>query len=143
MITNDAGRQIIVDAEGMRLAAYKCPAGVWTIGVGHTGDVKEGDTITRHQAEVILEFDLTRFEQAVTRLAPKANGNQFSAMVSLAFNIGIGAFEKSGLLKAHLAGQHRNAAIEFARWVHGGGKVLPGLVKRRAAEAVLYLQVPS
>lgn len=143
MVTGDQGRQLIMNAEGLRLEAYLCPAGVWTIGVGHTGDVKEGDKITRHQAETILEYDLQRFEQAVTKAAPRATGPQFDAMVSLAFNIGIAAFEKSGLLKAHLAGQHRNAAIEFGRWVHGGGKILPGLVKRRAAEAALYLTVPS
>lgn len=140
MIIGDAGRQIIQDSEGLRLEAYRCPAGRWTIGYGHTGDVSEGDRITRHQAEAILEYDLQTFEAGVGKLAPKANQNQFSAMVSLAFNIGLGAFAKSGVLKAHLAGQHLNAAVEFGRWTRGGGKVLPGLVTRRAREAALYLE---
>lgn len=140
MIVNDAARKIIMDSEGLRLSAYLCPAGKWTIGYGHTGDVKNGDVITRHQAEVILEYDLHRFEQAVERLAPKANANQFSALVSFAFNLGVGALEKSKLLKELNAGRVLNAANEFDRWVYAGGKVLPGLVKRRAAERALFLQ---
>jgi lysozyme len=143
MIICDRGRQIIMDAEGLRLEAYRCPAGVWTIGYGHTGDVKEGQKITKHMAEVILEYDLTRFEQAVTRLAPKATGPQFSAMVSLCFNIGITAFEGSALLRLFRAGDLAGAAVQFDRWVYSGGKVLPGLVKRRAAERALFVEVPS
>lgn len=143
MIINDAGRAIIMQYEGCRLEAYDCPAGVCTIGYGHTGDVKPGDKITHHQAEVILEFDLQKFEAEVSRLAPKANGNQFSAMVSLAFNIGVAAFSKSTLLKEFNAGRLLNAANEFERWNKAGGKILPGLVKRRAAEKALFIQVPS
>ena len=143
MIINDAGRQIIMDAETLQLEAYRCPAGVWTVGYGHTGDVQPGDRVTEHQAEVILEFDLKRFEEGVTKLAPRVNANQFSALVSLAFNIGLGALAKSTLLKEANAGRVLNAANEFGKWVHGGGKVLPGLVKRRAAERALFLQVPS
>ena len=143
MIVGDAGRQLIQEAEGLRLVAYRCPAGVWTIGYGHTGDVHEGDRVTRHQAEVILEYDLTKFEQAVTRLAPKATANQFSACVSLAFNIGIEAFSKSTLLKELNAGRIQNAAEQFAFWRLAAGQVQPGLVKRRAAERALFLQVPS
>lgn len=140
MIINDKARQIIKDSESLRLDAYRCPAGVWTIGYGHTGDVAEGQRITPHQAEAILEVDLDKFELGVGALAPKANANQFSAMVSLAFNIGLTAFGKSTLLKEHRAGRHLNAAVEFGKWTHGGGKVLPGLVKRRAREAALYLE---
>lgn len=132
-----------MDAEGLRLEAYKCPAGRWTIGYGHTGDVEPGHRITQHEAEVILEYDLQHFEAAVSLLAPKATGPQFSALVCFAFNVGISALEKSGLLKQHRAGEHRLAALEFGRWTHAGGKMLPGLVKRRAAEAALYLTVPS
>ncbi len=140
MIINDRGRQIILEFEGCRLTAYRCPAGVWTIGAGHTGDVKEGDVITKHQAEVILEHDLERFEQAVMRLAPKSSANEFSALVSLSFNIGIAALERSSLLRAHNAGCRHAASLGFSKWVRGGGKVLPGLVRRRAAEAALYLE---
>lgn len=139
MITNDAGRDIIKRFEGLRLKAYRCPAGVWTIGYGHTGDVEEGMVITKHQAETILEFDLERFERAVARLAPKANHNQFSALVSFAFNVGIGALEKSILLRRFNQGFVHAAADEFRKWTRAGGKVLPGLVKRREAERQLFL----
>lgn len=140
MKTNDAGRKIIMENEGLRLEAYLCPAKVWTIGYGHTGDVKQGDKISKHQAEVILEHDLERFEMAVSNLARNCNANQFSAFVSLAFNIGVDAFSKSTLLKRHNADAPNAAAAQFSKWIHGGGKVLPGLVKRRAAEAALYMQ---
>lgn len=143
MIINDKGRALIMASESLRLEAYLCPAGIPTIGYGHTGDVKMGTKITVHQAEAILEYDLERFESAVSRLAPKANANQFSACVSLAFNIGIAAFEKSTLLKELNAGRFLNAAHQFDKWVHAKGKVLPGLVKRRAAEKALFLEVPS
>jgi lysozyme len=139
MIVNDAGRQIIMDAESLRLDAYLCPAGTPTIGYGHTGDVKLGQKITRHQAEVILEHDLEQFEAGVAKLAPKANANQFSALVSFAFNVGLKALEKSTLLKEFNAGRLLNAANEFGKWTHGGGRELPGLVKRRAAERALFL----
>ncbi len=143
MIINDRGRQIVKEAEGLRLSAYRCPAGVLTIGYGHTGDVKADDRITLHMAETILEYDLSRFEQAVEKLAPGANGSQFSAMVSLAFNIGIAAFEKSSVLREFRAGHLLAAAEAFMLWTKGGGVVLPGLVKRRAAERALFLEVPS
>lgn len=139
MRINDAGRKIVMDAETCRLEAYVCPAGKLTIGYGHTGDVKPGAQITQHQADVVLEYDLDKFEQAVTKLAPRANGNEFSALVSLAFNIGVDALAKSTLLRLVNAGAPRAAAAEFAKWIHAGGKVLPGLVKRRAAEAALFL----
>lgn len=140
MITNDAGRKIIMDAEGCRLEAYKCPAGVWTIGYGHTGDVKAGQVITQHQAEVILEHDLQACEFAVGKMAPQATGPQFSALVSLAFNIGTGALERSRLMRAFRQGAILTAAAEFLSWNLAAGKVLPGLVKRRAAERKLFLQ---
>lgn len=145
MIINDKGRQIIEQFEGMRLEAYKCPAGVWTIGVGHTGDVKEGMKITQHQAEEIFTYDLQRFEEAVGKLAPKVNANQFSALVSFAFNLGAEALAKSTLLKEINAGRPLNAANEFQKWNkarNGQGVlvVLPGLVKRRAAERALFLE---
>lgn len=143
MVINDKGRQIIETYEGCKLEAYVCPAGVLTIGFGHTGDVKKGDRITQHQAEVILEYDLERFETAVGQMAPKANANQFSALVSFAFNVGTEALRKSTLLKKFLAGAPLGAADEFSKWTHAGGKELPGLVKRRAAEKALFLEVPS
>lgn len=138
-VINDAGRAIVMAYESCRLGAYVCPAGRLTIGYGHTGDVKAGDKITQHQAEAILEVDLQRFELAVERLAPQSSANEFSALVSLCFNIGADAFAKSTLLKRHSEGLHAAAAAEFVKWTHAAGQVLPGLVKRRSAEAALYL----
>lgn len=143
MKTNDAGRAIIMQAEGLRLDAYRCPAGKWTIGYGHTGDVLPTDKITKHMAEVILEHDLERFEVGVSKLAPTANANQFSALVSFAFNVGLRALELSTLLRKFTAGDIAGAAEEFHNWVMAAGQVLPGLVKRRAAERALFLTVPS
>lgn len=128
-----------MDSEGCKLEAYRCPAGIWTIGYGHTGDVKRGDRITQHQAETILKYDLERFERAVSASAPKANSNQHSAMVSFAFNVGVRALGGSTLLRKFLAGDLRGAADEFSKWTHAAGKELPGLVKRRAAERALFL----
>lgn len=136
---NAAGLQIIKESEGLALKAYLCPANVLTIGYGHTGsDVKPGMVITEAQAEELLRKDLHRFEDAVAAAVPIATDNQFSAMVSLAFNIGEGAFAGSTLLKKHRAGDYAGAASEFGRWNRGGGRELPGLTKRRAKEAQLY-----
>src|SRR3954471_9072967 len=91
MKTNHAGRQLIMDAETLKLEAYRCPVGKWTIGWGHTGDVKPGMKINLHQAEVIFEHDLDVHEQVVTEAVKvPLNSNQFSALVSLVFNIGPG-----------------------------------------------------
>lgn len=139
MITNAAGRALIKSFESLRLAAYLCPAGVPTIGWGHTGDVKMGTSITEHQAEAILSVDLDRFERAVTALAPQANENEFAALVSFAFNCGTNALAVSSLLRYFNQGSKLAAAQEFGVWVHGGGKVLPGLARRREAERALFL----
>lgn len=138
---NAAGLQIIKDSEGLRLTAYKCPAGVWTIGYGHTGhDVYEGMTITEDQARDFLESDIDGTEAAVERLCPMGiSGNMFSALVSLVFNIGVNALEHSTLLRELQAGEINKAAAEFLRWNHSGGQVLPGLTARRQKEAALFM----
>lgn len=142
MKTNAAGRELIKRFEGLRLKAYLCPAGKWSIGYGHTGDVAEGQAITEHQAEAILDVDLERFERGVGRVLDwPATENQFSALVSLAFNIGLPAFSNSTLLDKLNAGcGAREVADQFGRWVRGGGHTLQGLVSRRAAEAELFLK---
>lgn len=133
------GLALIKRFEGCKLTAYKCPAGIWTIGYGSTGPhVKPGMEITEAQAEQLLRDDLARFEQAVSAAAPNATQNQFDAMVSLAFNIGIAGFQKSSVLRLHNLGKFQGAADSFALWNKGGGKVLPGLVRRRADESHLY-----
>ncbi len=158
MITNDAALKIIMDSEGLMLEAYKCPAGVWTVGYGHTRDpytgkpdVEPGRKLrSKHEAEELLTFDLQKYEEDVGKLCPKGtNGNQFSACVSLAYNIGVAAFEKSTLLKKLKAKAPLSAAEEFLKWVYAGKnpdgtpKKLNGLVKRRAAERALFLQAVS
>ncbi|MAN11582.1 MAG: lysozyme [Sphingobium sp.] len=140
MKTSPAGRALITRFEGERLVAYFCPAKVWTVGVGHTGpDVRPGLTITRERSQEILAADLLRFERAVNRMGGRMTQGQFDAMVSFAFNVGEGALKSSTLLKKHLADDYAGAARELARWNKAGGRVLPGLVKRRAAEAALYM----
>lgn len=134
-----AGLALIKEFEGLELKAYLCPAKVWTIGYGSTGPhVTPGQVITEAQADALLQRDLDRFEDAVAKAAPGATQNQFDAMVSLTFNIGIGAFLKSSVLRLHKAGEHRAAAEAFGMWIKGGGRVLPGLQRRRAKEADLY-----
>jgi len=146
---NKAGLEIIKRSEGLRLKAYKCPADVWTIGYGSTGShVRPGLVITEAQADELLRSDVRRFEDDVAALIKDAptTDNQFSALVSLAFNIGSDIDQDSipeglgdsSLLRKHLAGDYAGAALEFGKWIYGGGKRLEGLVTRRAAEAALY-----
>lgn len=130
---------MIAGHEGLRLEAYLCPAGVWTIGYGHTKGAKPGMTITRQRAEALLKEDLLTAENTVNRLHLKINQNQFDALVSFVFNVGSGNFLRSTLLKKIQANANDPAiAEEFNKWTRGGGRVLPGLVKRRQQEAELY-----
>lgn len=134
-----AGLKLVKQFEGCELSAYRCPAGIWTIGYGSTGPhVKPGMAITQQRADALLQEDLARFETAVANAAPGASQNQFDAMVAFAFNVGITAFTKSTLLRRHTASDFAGARAEFARWNKAGGKVLAGLTRRRAAEAALY-----
>ena len=136
---NKAGLDLVKEFEGCKLTAYLCPAKILTVGYGSTGPhVKPGMTITQAQADELLRSDLRRFEDYVAKVAPKATDNQFAAMVALAFNIGEAALGKSTVLRKHLAGDHKGAAEAFGMWVKAGGKTLPGLVRRRDAEAALY-----
>lgn len=136
---NKAGLDLIKSFEGLRLTAYVCPAGVLTIGYGSTGPhVKPGMTITQHQAEGLLRSDLRRFEDFVAGHGGTCTDNQFGALTSFAFNVGEGALEHSTLLNLHRQGKYGAAQLQFGKWTHGGGKVLPGLVRRRSAEAALY-----
>jgi lysozyme len=140
--TSPAGRKAIRGHEGCELEAYPDPAtngDPWTIGVGHTGpEVHKGMTITEAQADAYLAADLRKFEAGVNAAAPKSTQAQFDAMVSLAFNIGLGNFRSSTLLKKHNAGDYDGAAAQFAVWNRANGKVMAGLTKRRAAEAAMY-----
>lgn len=134
-----AGLALIKQFEGCQLTAYRCPAGIWTIGYGSTGPhVQPGMRISQARAEQLLQEDLSRFEAIVDRAAPSATQGQFDAMVAFSFNVGISAFSASTLLRKHKAGDFAGARAEFARWNKASGKVLNGLTRRRAAEAALY-----
>lgn len=125
--------------EGFRACAYRCPAGVLTIGYGHTGGVKEGDVVTSHEADELLLKDL---QSTADRLAPyikvPVTESQAVALTSLAFNLGVqGVVRKcSRLMRALNEGEYEAAANEFLDVTNGG---VPGLVRRRAAERELFL----
>ena len=142
MKTSDKGIKFIINEEGgIRLKAYRCQAGVWTIGVGHTGkDVKEGMEITKEKAIELLKSDLRRFENTVNKsIKVTLKQHEFDALVSLAFNIGTNAFSKSTLVKKINAGANiKEIEIEWKKWRKGGGKVLPVLVRRREREVKMY-----
>lgn len=133
------GLALIKEAEGLRLKAYRCPAGILTIGYGHTGsDVKSGQIITEAKADELLRNDVARFEDGVRKMAGPITQGQFDALVSFALNLGLGKLMSSTLLKKHKAADYRGAAKQFLRWNKAGGIILTGLTKRRAAEAALY-----
>jgi len=139
MRTGPQGIELIRHFEGCRFDAYLCPAGVWTIGYGHTADVKEGDSIDQEAAEAFLIEDLEKFEQAVTRLVEvPLTQQQFDALVSWTFNLGAGNLAESTLLRKLNNYQYAEVPEQMMRWVRAGGQVLDGLVRRRAAEAALF-----
>ena len=132
---------IIKKYEGLRLEAYRCPAGVLTIGYGHTKGVTEGMKISSKQADIYLVTDITGAERYLDSLALSLNQNQFDALVSLIFNIGGGNFSRSTLLcKLKVNPLDPTIGDEFMRWVYAGGRILRGLQKRRADEVRLYIK---
>jgi len=141
MKTSKKGIELIKKYEGLKLKAYKCPAGVWTIGYGHTKNVKQGDVITEVQAEILLIYDLNDFENCIKKnVRIPLTQNQFDALVSFCFNVGCGNFLKSTLLKKLNEGKIAEAAKEFMKWNKAGGKELAGLTKRRQEEMELFLK---
>lgn len=140
MKLNSAGYDLIKRFEGCKLIAYKCPANVWTIGYGHTKDVRQGDKISQHQADIMLGYDVEIFENYVNDLIKgcKCTQGQFNALVSFAFNLGNGNLKTSTLLRKFKAGDYEGAAKQFLRWNIAGGKVLDGLTRRREAEEAMF-----
>ena len=139
MRTGDEGIALIRHFEGCRLDAYLCPAGVWTIGYGHTKGVKEGETIDQEAAEAFLIEDLEEFEGYVTEMVEvPLSQSQFDALVSWTFNLGPGNLERSTLLAKLNQREYTDVPFEIKRWTRAGGVILPGLVKRRDAEAALF-----
>lgn len=141
MNINQAGLELIKEFEGCRLTSYRDAGGIYTIGWGHTKGVKPGMQITKERAERLLEQDIYIFELAVNKAiaGTPTTQNQFSAMCSLAYNIGPGQFGKSTVIKQHRAGRYGLAAAAFLLWVKVGRRTLPGLLRRRRAERELYL----
>jgi lysozyme len=142
------GIPIIRKFEGLKLKAYICPAGVWTIGYGNTfyengSKVQEGEKITLDRADKLLFFVVQKFESEVSKLVKSSiNDNQLGALTSFAFNVGAGNLAKSTLLKKVNANPNDvTIRDEFMRWTKAGGKVLNGLVTRRKAEADLYFSI--
>lgn len=137
MKTGQAGMDLIKKYEGCRLDAYKCPAGIWTIGYGHTGDVQPGEKITQAQADAILRVDLEKFEKKVEKYYSRYRWaqNEFDAMVSFAFNL--------GSIDQLTAGGTRSRAViaeKMLLYNKAAGKVLPGLTRRRNEERELFLR---
>ena len=129
----------IIEFEGCKLTAYKCPAGVWTIGVGHTKGVKQGQTITKAQAMTLLKGDLLPCENYVNNLGVCKTQGEFDAIVDFAFNLGTAALGRSTLLKCIRQGKaEQYIREEFAKWVNSKGMRLKGLVIRRQWEADRY-----
>lgn len=141
------GYKLIQGFEGLRLSAYKDSAGIPTIGYGNItyidgSKVKMGDKITQEKADLLFQYYANKFASQVDSIITKSvNQNQFNALVSLAYNIGIGAFSKSTLLKKVNVNPNDNTIKnEFMKWVNSGGRKIQGLVNRRAKEASLYLE---
>jgi len=145
MILNKSGKELIKSFEGCKLVSYQCSAGRWTIGYGNTffedgTPVKPGDRITQGKAEQLFDLIVGNFSDKVANLVKTIlTDNQFSALVSLAYNIGIGNVQKSTLLKkVNFNPNDPTIRAEFLKWNKAGGKVLSGLTRRRMAEAKLY-----
>ncbi len=143
---SQAGVDLIHSFESCRLAAYPDPGSVdgkpWTIGWGSTGPgIAKGVVWTQKQADDRFAADLGRFEKAVALMAPVTTQNQFDALVSFAYNVGLNALNDSTLLRLHKRGDYAGAKDQFARWNKNDGKVMNGLTRRRAAEAALYGKV--
>lgn len=139
MRIDEHGLALIKAFEGLKLNAYRCAAGVWTIGYGHTLGVNPGDTLTEQAADLFLRQDAAVAEASVNRYVNvPLTQNQFNALVSFVFNLGSGNFRNSTLLKKLNAGDYQGAGEELLRWVRAGDTTLPGLVRRRAVEKTLF-----
>lgn len=158
MRISDKAKEMIKHHEGVRFKPYRCPALLWTIGVGHvlyndqaklklderaSYDIKLPDNRiwTKQEIDAILVQDLARFEQGVARYCPSSiyNQGQFDALVSFSFNVGLGSLQKSTLRMKYNRGEIQSAADEFFKWAKVNGKVLKGLMNRRTDERALFL----
>ena len=160
MKVSDKCISMIRHHEGVRFRAYRCPAKLWTIGVGHVLYPNQGRlpldqrqdfqlqaqddrTFSAEEVDAILRSDLARFERGVVIQCPVSlTQSQFDALVSFSFNCGLGTLQRSTLRQKLLRGETEDAAQELLKYVIGGGRVLPGLVKRRQDERAVFLGTP-
>jgi lysozyme len=155
---SEAGIQLIKSFEGCQTTPYRCPAGLWTAGYGHVLYPDQARLKTPERAlygirdehnrtfdydeiDELLEKDLQRFQDGVSRLCPAADDRQshFDAMVAFSFNVGLGNLQSSTLRMKYNRGEYEAAADEFLKWNKAGGKILAGLTRRRVAERALFL----
>ena len=159
MKVSPAAIAMIRHHEGVRNRPYLCPAKLWTVGVGHVLypeqaklpvsdrlqfplSTNDNRTWSNDEDNALLIADLARFERGVARYCPATTNHQgqFDALVSFSFNVGLGNLQRSSLRMKHNRGDYEGAAEEFMKWTKGGGRVLPGLVKRRLDEQRLYMR---
>lgn len=134
----NAASELIKRFEGCHLMPYYCPAGILTCGWGSTGqDVYPGRPWTQEYADARFQQDIEKFTSGVLVLCPDLHGNQLAAIVSFAYNLGLGRLKASTLRRKLNAGDLPGATVELHKWVYAGGRKLPGLIRRRAAEAKL------
>lgn len=130
---------LIREFEGLRLQAYQCPSGKWTIGYGHTTNVAPGTTITQLQANLHLQEDVAQCEHTLNKYNLALTQNMYDALISFIFNVGAGNFHRSALLsKIKVNPYDSSISDEFLKWIHSKGKPLTGLQRRRMAEMKLY-----
>lgn len=138
---SDQGLELVKHFEGWYPVAYKCPAGVWTIGYGHTKTARPGMRITEKQGDDLLRMDMEESEGFVNRFVKvPLSQNEFDALVAFTFNVGGGALQKSTLLSLLNQSNYSAVPAQLDRWNKAGGKVLTGLVRRRRAEGKLFSQ---
>lgn len=141
MMVTDLLIHKLMEMEGLRLDAYVDAAGVWTIGYGHTKNVRQGDKISEYWAKELLMQDVAEVEREVKALGVAKTQGQFDALVSFACNLGIGNLKRSTLLKCIREGRSmREIKRQFMRWVVAGGKRLKGLERRRAWEVKRFFE---
>ena len=140
MTTSNQGKNLIKEFEGLRLDAYRCPAGIPTIGWGHTKGVKMGQHITLAVAEDLLVEDIAPIERLLNGMKINFRQEQFDALVSWIFNLGEGKFKSSTMYK-RIVGNAKDEEItdQMVKWINAAGRPSPGLMKRRVAEANLFL----
>lgn len=140
MKASNQGKNLIKEAEGLSLDAYLCPAGIPTIGWGHTKGVKMGQHITKGQAEDMLVEDIAPIERMLNGLRINFRQEQFDALTSWIFNLGEGRFNSSTMLKRILENaKDEEITDQLIKWTYSGNQQLPGLIKRRVAEANLFI----